>query len=429
MLTIYGERQGFCDGISRRNFLRIGGLAVGGLTLPDLLRAESAAGLQATGKSIINIYLPGGPTHMDTFDLKPQAPIEFRGSFRPIDTNVPGMQICEHMPKLAQLGDKLVLVRSVSDFKNEHSPRQSDSGWSETSLRMMGGRPGLGPVVTKLHGPSAGCPLASVALSQFTSPGYLGASFKDYQPDGEARANLRLRLDESRLYQRKELLAGLDRFRRDADQSGTMAAADVFTQKAMDVVLSGTIADALDVEKENEKTRETYGLGRSGRQDTRNFLVARRLVEAGVRVVSFTFGGWDTHGQNFDTLKRQLPTMDLGLSALIRDLDERGLLDSTMILISGEFGRTPRVNNGAGRDHWPAAGFAVLAGGGLKTGQVIGSTNHLGERPQDRPVSFQQVFAAIYRQLGIDVDSAQLTDSAGRPQYLVENREPIAELV
>lgn len=423
MLSIEGRSANrFCDQVSRRDVLRIGAMGLGGLTLADVLRSDALAGPSGKRRSIINICLPGGPTHMDTFDLKPMAPVEFRGNFRPIDTNVPGMQICELMPKLAQHGDKLVIVRSISDFSNEHTTKQADSGWPEASLRMMGGRPGLGAVVTKVHGPAAGCPLASVALSQFTSPGYLGPTFKDYQPDGEARANLRLRLEEARLYQRKELLSSLDNFRRDTDRSGTMAAADAFTQKAMDVVLSGAIADALDADKEPTKTRESYG-------SNRNFLVARRLVEAGVRVVSFTFGGWDTHSQNFDTMKRQLPQLDVGLSALLGDLKERGLLDDTLILISGEFGRTPRVNMNAGRDHWPAAGFAVLAGGGLRTGQVIGSTNHLGERPQDRPVRLQQVFATVYRQLGIDVDATQLIDSAGRPQYLVEHRETIHEMV
>jgi len=430
MLSIMGRSTGqFCDQVSRRDVLRIGAMGLGGLTLADVLRSDALAGVSTKRRSIINIILPGGPSHMDTFDLKPTAPVEFRGSFRPIDTNVPGMQICEHMPKLAQHGDKLVIVRSVSDYSNEHTNRQADSGWPEASLRMMGGRPGLGAVVTKVHGPAAGCPLASVALSQSTSPGYLGPTFKDYQPDGEARANLRLRLDEQRLYTRKELLSSLDTFRRDADRSGTMAAADAFTQKAMDVVLSGAIADALDADKEPAKTSEAYQLNNNMGRSNRNFLVARRLVEAGVRVVSFTFGGWDTHGQNFDTLKRQLPQMDIGLSALIGDLKERGLLDDTLILISGEFGRTPRVNMNAGRDHWPAAGFAVLAGGGLRTGQVIGSTNHLGERPQDRPVRLQQVFSTIYRQMGIDVDSTQLIDSAGRPQYLVDHREVIQEMV
>jgi len=439
MLTIFGSTTAkFCDRFHRRNFLKVGAMAAGGLSLVDLLRLESqGATSQPTGKSprpksIINIYLPGGPSHMDTFDLKPDAPAEFRGQFNPIATNVPGMDICEHFPKLAKMGDKMVLVRSIRDFSNEHSSRQSDSGWSESNLRMMGGRPGVGAVVSKVLGAASGRPLASVALSGFTSPGFLGAPFKDYQPDGAGRESLRLRnsLNEDRLNDRKSLLASLDRMQRTSDRSGTMAAMDSFTQRAVDVVTSGSVADALDFEKEDSRTREMYGCNdnRMGSAN-RNFVLARRLVESGVRVVSLSWGGWDTHQGNFTSLQRQLPVLDMGLSALMTDLDQRGLLDDTMILISGEFGRTPRVNMGAGRDHWPAAGFAVLMGGGLRTGQVIGSTNRLGERPLDRPVHLQQVFATVYRQMGINVDTAQLIDPAGRPQYLLDHREVLTELV
>lgn len=433
MLTIHGSATGsFCDSLHRRNFLRIGALATGGLTLADLFRLEAQGATPSRTKSIINIYLPGGPTHMDTFDLKPEAPVEFRGQFTPIATNVSGMEICELMPKLAQQGDKLAIIRSIKDFSNEHSSRQSDSGWSERDLRMFGGRPGLGSVVTKLLGPASGKPLASVALSGFTSPGYLGASFKDYQPDGAGRESLRVRngLNEERLNDRKSLLASLDTMRRENDRSGSMAAMDKFTERAVDVVTSGSVADALDIEKEDKKTLELYGVndGRMGGSN-RNFVLARRLVESGVRVVSLSWGGWDTHGDNFGTMRRQLPALDTALSGLITDLEQRGLLQDTMIMLSGEFGRTPRVNQGAGRDHWPAAGFVVLSGGGLRTGQVIGSTNRLGERPQDRPVSLQQVFATVYKNMGIPVESAQLMDPAGRPQYLLEHREVIGELI
>ena len=430
MLTVKGSATpSFCDGMQRRSFLKIGAMATGGLTLADLLRLEAQAGTAATRKSIINIYLPGGPSHMDTFDLKPDAPAEFRGTFRPIDTNVPGMQICEHMPLLAKMGDKLAIVRSIMDMANEHSSRQSDSGWSEQSLRMMGGRPGLGAVVSKLHGPTAGCPLTSVALSQFTSAGFLGPKYKDYQHEGSAGANLRRNLDETRLYDRKELLAGLDRFRREADSTGSMVARDTFNQQAMDVVLSGQMHRALDSSTFSAEERKHYGLDQNRGDRNRNFLLARRLVEAGVRVVSFSWGGWDTHSMNFSSLQQQLPALDQGLSSLIRDLDQRGRLNDTLILVSGEFGRTPRINSGSGRDHWPAAAFALLAGGGLRTGQVIGSTNRLGERPQDRPVHLQNVFSTIYRQLGLDLEQAQLVDSAGRPQYVLDHREVISELV
>jgi hypothetical protein len=433
MLTIFGKKQRYCDGLSRRNFLKVGALAAGSLPLAGLLRAEAHAGASASKKSIINIYLGGGPSHMDMFDLKPTAPVEFRGLFNPIATNVPGMEICEHMPRLAQQGDKIALIRSITGIRDEHSPRQSDTGWSESSMRNEGGRPGLGAVVSKMHGSINGSALTSVALSDFTTAGFLGPVYKDYRPDGPGRSNLRLegQMNEQRLYDRKALLSSLDRLRRDTDRSGMMTALDDFSQRAIEVVTSGKLAQALDTSKEDAKIRELYGLTvrKDEYQGNNNFLLARRLVESGARVVSLSWGGWDTHSDNFNSLKRQLPALDHGLSGLITDLDQRGLLQDTLIMMSGEFGRTPRINGTAGRDHWAPASFFFLAGGGLRTGQVIGSTNRLGERAQDRPVHFQEVFATVYHQLGIDPGTTTLVDPNGRPQYLIEQRTPIRELI
>ncbi len=436
MLTFFGGKQRFCDGISRRNFLKVGALATGGLTLADLLRLEAQAGSTRSSstqapKSIINIYLAGGPTHMDTFDLKPDAPAEFRGEFRPIATNAPGVEICELLPKLAKLGDKIALIRSVSGVRDEHSPRQSDSGWSENDLRSLGGRPGLGPVISKVYGSVHGTAPTAIALSAFTNHGYLPQVYRDFRPDGQGRSNLTLNnMTADRLNDRKTLLDGLDRIRRDVDTSGSMTALDSFNQRAITVVTSGTLAEALDARKEDPRLVERYGMHLKGAYDgNRNFLLARRLVEAGVRVVSLSWGGWDTHGQNFQSMKQQLPALDVGLSALIEDLDARGLLADTMIMMSGEFGRTPRINGGAGRDHWAPASFFFLSGGGLRTGQVIGSTNRLGERPHDRPVHLQQIFATVYKNLGINVEHTTLADPNGRPQYLVDHREIIKELL
>jgi uncharacterized protein (DUF1501 family) len=241
-------------------------------------------------------------------------------------------------------------------------------------------------------------------------------------------------MSEKRLNDRNALLGELDKFRRDTDDSGAMKAMDRFTQDAIDVVTSPKFSAALDVGKEPASSRERYGadnpklLGNARFLDIR-LLTARRLIEAGVRVVSMTWADWDTHGNNFTTLKHYLPRLDHGLSALIQDLQERGLYEDTIIMMSGEFGRTPRINANAGRDHWPAASFVFLAGGGLKMGQYIGSTDRLGGKPEQRPIHLQQVFATVYRQLGIDVDSQQLIDPAGRPQYIVEHREPIRELI
>ena len=431
MITIQGKRQNFCDGISRRNFLQIGALSVGGLSLADILRAESQSDSPLRRKSIINIYLPGGPTHMDTFDLKPEAPIEYRGEFNPIATNVPGMEICELMPNLAKIGDKYAIVRSVTGLRNEHRPNQSDSGWNELSLRVVGGRPGIGAVVSKLHGTTNGTAPTSVSFGSLGSSGYLGPEFKAYRPDSYGRANLTLNrsITEDRLTDRNSLLSSLDCMRRDMDQTQRMAAMDEFNQRATTVVTSGQLGDALDITKEDPKVVEQYGANKSGRYSSnKNFLLARRLVQAGVRVVGLNWGGWDTHGNNFGIMKTQLPALDVGLSALFNDLETHGLLDDTIVLMSGEFGRTPRINGNAGRDHWPSAAFWFVGGGGLRTGQVIGSTNRTGERALDRPVHLQQIYATVYRQLGINL-STKMNDPAGRPQYILENREPITELL
>lgn len=434
MLNLTGAlSRGYCDGVSRRDFLRIGSVALGGLSLPQLLRAEALAGDRATGKSIINIFLSGGPTHMDTFDLKPQAPAEFRGEFRPIATNAPGMEICELLPELATVADRFSIVRSITDMNNEHTNVQSDSGWSTRSLESIGGRPSVGSVMSKLLGPaqttSQGTAPTFVDLSRRSKPGFLGQVHAAYQPDGIGRDNLQLNrsLTPDRLDDRRSLLGQLDKLRSEADSSGMMTAMDSFTERAVGIVTSGHLAKALDTKHEDPRLVERYGTDR--RYSGQNFLVARRLVEAGVRCVSLGFGGWDTHGNNFTTMRNMLPPLDRALRMLIEDLDSRGMLDDTIIMMSGEFGRTPRINGNAGRDHWPAAAFFFVAGGGLRHGQVIGSTTARGERPLDRPVKLQNVFSTVYRQLGIDIDGTTLIDPNGRPQYLLDHREPIAELI
>jgi len=434
MLNLFGQAQrGFCDGKSRRDFLKIGACAMGGLTLPALLQAEAQAAGRATGKSIINVFLSGGPSHMDTFDLKPKAPKEFRGEFEPIATNVPGFEICQHMPMLATMADKFTAVRSIVGMNDEHTNVQSDTGWSMNSLQTIGGRPSIGSVMSKVWGPAQsterGTAPTFVDLTSSSSPGFLGQIFAAYRPDGEGRSNLRLNqsVSRARLEDRRSLLTNFDRLRRDADASGMMNALDSFSERAVGIITSGEISKALDYSQEDPRRVARYGMPQ--RQDAERFLVARRLVEAGVRCVSFAWGGWDTHERNFVTLQQQLPALDRAMSALIEDLEVSGRLNDTIIMMSGEFGRTPRVNGNAGRDHWSRAAFVFLAGGGLKHGQAIGSTNRLGEMAQDRPVHLQQVFATIYKQMGIDPDHVTLMDPNGRPQYLVDQRAVISELV
>jgi len=431
MLTLLGNKSRYCDGVSRRDFLRIGALGVGGMTLADLLRAEVQATAQATGKSLINIFLRGGPSHIDMFDMKPHAPKEFRGEFHPIPTSVPGFEICELMPLLAGIADKYAVIRSITGLNDEHSNSQADSGWPEMALASIGGHPSIGSVMSKQFGlANETAPMfADLTDDGITRPGFLGPVYQAYQPDDIGRANLALDTGMSldRLSNRKSLLGRLDQFRSEADRTGMMDALDSFTERAIGLVRSGKLADALDLSREAPSVVARYGVDRL--KDNRHYLLARRLIEAGVRCVTLGFRGWDTHENNFSRLKEKLPHFDRGLSALIEDLDARGRLDETIIMVSGEFGRAPRINNGAGRHHWPRAAFFFLAGGGLKTGQVIGSTSRRAEVPKDRPIHYQQVFAVLYHLLGIDANEVRLIDPNGRPQYLIDHRELIHELL
>jgi hypothetical protein len=402
--------------------LKLGACTLGGLSLARLFEAEAAAGVGSSSKAIINIHLGGGPSHQDMFDLKSDAPREFRGEFNPIKTNVPGIDICEHMPLLAQMADKYAILRSLVGMFDDHSNFHTQTGFSRNDLRNIGGRPSIGSVVSRLLGPTGSGAPCYIAYNDGPE-GFLGPVYKPYRPQG---GDLRLvgGMDESRLGSRTSLLASLDKIRRDTDASGKMEALDSFTQRAVGVVTSGKVADALDLNKEDPKVRERYG-----QNDGRMFLTARRLVEAGVRVVTFDWGGWDTHGDNFNHLRRQLPNLDRGLSALLQDLSDRGLDKDVTVVMWGEFGRTPRVNGGAGRDHWSRVSMGFLAGGGMRLGQAIGSSTANAEEAKDRPVELQEVFATLYHNLGINVETTQLIDPAGRPQYLTEIRQPIHELI
>jgi uncharacterized protein (DUF1501 family) len=423
MLTIFGKRQPFCDGLHRRNFLKIGGLSVGGLALPGLLRAESHAGRH---KSIIMIYLPGGPSQLDTYDPKPDAPAEYRGEFGSIDSNVPGMRFCELLPRHAALADKLALVRSVVGAVSEHAPALVMSGYGERVGQAQGGRPGVGAILSRLRGPVDVKVPPNVTLMG-TPPGidagYAGVGHRPFAPDGPGLQNLSLNSNVSldRLQDRRVLLREVDRVRREVDRSGAMEGIDAFTAKAFEIITAPKTRDALDLNREDPRTIERYG-------QATQFLTARRLVEAGVRCVTLAIGGWDTHANNFGHLRGQLPMVDQALAALVEDLSQRGLDGDCAVVMWGEFGRTPRVNASAGRDHWEPVMSALIAGGGLRMGQVIGSTNARGEAAQDRPVSVQQVLATLYHSLEID-PAATLPNRDGRPMPLLDDREPIGELV
>ncbi|RPI90691.1 MAG: DUF1501 domain-containing protein [Planctomycetaceae bacterium] len=434
MWTIDSVGNRTCDGVSRRSFLTVGAMGLGGLTLADLLRADEISRHDAawSRKSIINVFLSGGPSHMDTFDPKPAAPKEFRGEFKAIDTRVPGVQICEHLPQLADRMDRLAIVRSLTGLYEEHSAHQTETGWSEQSLRSSGGRPSFGSVVARMQGANNGTAPTFVDLTGHTRYGFLGPVYGAFRPDGEGRANLSLAggVTVGRLDDRTKLLGGLDRLKRDVDAVGSMKAMDAFAERAVSVITSGAVARALDLNREDPRIRQRYlGNGAQPHRENDRFLLARRLISAGVRCVSLSWGGWDTHGDNFGHLRRQLPPFDAGLATLLDDLDAHEILNDTIVIVWGEFGRTPRVNGGAGRDHWPRAASVLLYGGGLQLGQVIGATNRLGEQPTDRPVHLQEIFATLYQHMGIDPRYTTLVDNNGRPQYLVDHNAIVRELV
>ncbi len=400
-------------------------MGFGGLTLAHLLQAEAAAGTGSSNKALINIHLGGGPPHPDMFDLKPDAPVEFRGEFNPIKTNVNGMEICELYPKLAKMADKFAVIRSLVGSNAGHSSFQTQSGYNRRSLTNIGGRPSIGSVVARLRGANESGAPPFVSYNG-GSPGYLGPIYKPFSPN-DAKNVLRLNrgLTADRLSDRTSLLGKLDRIQRDIDASGQLEALDSYTRRAYEMVTSGEVADALDYQKEDPNVVERYG------KQSRNLLVARRLIQAGVRVITMNgpWGGWDTHSNNFKTLRRNLPMMDEGLSALLWDLDRLSMLQDVTVVVWGEFGRTPRVNTRAGRDHWPRLSMAFLAGGGMRTGQMVGTSTKYAEYAKDRPVDYQEVHATLYRNLGIDTMAQTIIDPNGRPQYLLDYREPIKELV
>jgi hypothetical protein len=448
MLTIYGKKQRFCDSVSRRSFLKIGGFAlgsIGGLTYSDLLRAQAASG-RTSRKAVINVFLGGGPPHQDMWEIKTEAPDEIRGEFKPIQTKVTGIQIGETFEKIAARMDKFAVIRSVVGCSGSHDGFQCLSGWPRKSLETLGGRPSIGSVAAKILGQTdPGIP-ASAALaaptkhiqwSEAGSPGFLGAAYQAFKPEGQGMDDLKLNgISLDRLQDRKALLTSVDSLRRDVDASGAIAAVDSFTEAAFGVLTSSKLIDALDLSKEDPKVLARYGDGKPYNYQydgaptvNDHLLIARRLVEAGVRSVTLSFGRWDSHGKNFDLVRDHGAKLDQCVTALVDDLDERGMLDDVTVVVWGEFGRTPRINKNAGRDHWPQVSCALLAGGGMRTGQAIGATNRLGEYAASRPVDMQEVVATIYHNLGIDPMTTTLVDPTGRPQYLVEKRDVIRELV
>ena len=445
MLTINGNGGRLCDGVTRRDALKIGALGLGGLSLPDLLRAEQRAGIKGSHKAVIMIYMCGAPPHQDMYDLKMKAPSGIRGPFQPIDTAVPGIQICEHMPMLAKVMDKCIPLRSVHGSPNgSHDSFICYTGHSFVN-QPPGDWPSMGAVASRLQGPVNVSVPPFIGLSPNTGhppygspghPGFLGISHGAFRPSGPSRANMKLNgVTLDRLGNRKQLLTSLDAFRRSHSGDSSLAGLDDLNRQALDILTSSRLADALDLSKEDPAVRERYGkgspknFGDGAPRNLEHFLMARRLVEAGARVVTLNFGRWDFHSNNHNTARdTHLPIFDRGLATLIADIYERGLGDDVSVVAWGEFGRTPRINKTAGRDHWPQVGGGLIAGGGMQTGQVIGSTDRLGGVPKDRPVHFGEVFATLYRNLGLDPASMKLPDLSGRPQFIVDKHSPMPEV-
>jgi hypothetical protein len=442
MLDLIGRPHRTGDGLSRRNLLRIGSLGIGGLSLPNLLRLRSAAasaGTTGNRKAVILVWLAGGPSHIDMYDLKPEAPAEIRGEFRPIKTNVPGIDISEHLPLQARIMDRLAIVRSACHTNAGHGmgSQWMLTGWQPTIEVTDNIYPNIGSIVSRMRGANdPGLP-AYVNLPKpisFPNAAYLGASYNPFSPDSDPNSdgfqvrNLKLapRVDLARLEHREQLLGKLDGMRRDVDTRGDIAGLDKFYRDALEMVTNDKAQKAFHLQAEDAALRDDYGRNDLGQ----SCLLARRLVEAGVTFVAVQAGGgWDTHGNNFKSLKDGLlPKFDRAVAALVKDLCDRGLQDDVLVMAMGEFGRTPRINPGAGRDHWPQAMSVLYSGGGLRMGQVVGATNHSAEYPTTRPVTPGCVLSTMYHVLGIDFKHV-FHDQANRPLPILNEGEPIRELV
>ena len=458
MLSITGSSQSSnCDRLSRRSFLRIGSLGMGtGICLSDLLQAD--VDTPAT-KSVIMVYLCGGPTQFETFDPKPHAPVEIRGSFQPTQTTIPGVHFCELLPKLAAMNDKFSIIRSIVGMENRHESFQcytGRAGGRPQDSEPAGGWPTFGSIVSRELGAGSDGALPYIDASPKMSyqpyanrgihdnasktswPGFTGMSHVPFAVEADVKKDLVLNgINLSRLSNREQLLEQIDNIRQSTETAGI----DSFQKKAFGILTSSNMAQALDLEREDKKIRDWYGdtvttdpaFG-APPQSPQHLLLARRLVEAGVRCVTVAFGAWDWHSNREGTIEylsnRYLPNFDRAISVLLTDLEQRGLSDQVQVVVWGEFGRTPRINAKGGRDHWERTQSILMAGGNIQGGCTLGTTDKQGGIPIERPVHVQEVFATMYQHLGLDVNAVKIPDLNGRPRYLVdENRQPIQEIL
>jgi hypothetical protein len=439
MWTITGKSNRHCDGIRRRTLLQVGALASAGLALPDLLRlrATSAASDEAKSRQAILVFLPGGPSHYETFDPKPEAPLEIRGPFGPIATSVPGTFISETLPQLAKIADKYSLIRSCCHDNSGHGggQRYVQTGYKSASLEdeLPHDYPAAGSIISRVRGPMHGglptyihVPNGDDGGAKFLGNAY--DAFEVYSTGKPVGLDVRPTIKLDRLEHRRELRASLDRLTRQRENRPAMDAMDELERQALEMLSSTAAHEAFDVTKESDTTRERYGKHEFGKC----MLLARRFVEAGAGIVSVRVGSWDHHGNAGGTVTsgvqdNNLP-LDQALSALIGDLHERGLSERVVLWCWGEFGRTPRINQFQGRDHWPQAMSVLMSGGGIRLGMVVGETTKSGEQPADRALSPADVLATVYQQLGIDVRQ-QFLNNAGRPISILSHGKPIRELV
>jgi hypothetical protein len=457
--------QARCPGpLNRRTFMKIGGLSLGAMaagsiapSLPQVLAAQAESKAIDRDFSVVLLYAAGGPSHLDTFDLKPNAPAEYRGPFQPIATNVPGIEICELLPNLAKQADKFALLRSLHHNRNEHSggTNRMLSGYASVAANPSDGEyPEIGSIVARhLEDRVRDLPFYVATNKLYGGgPAYLGPAYAPFMYSGDPNSanfnvgNLSLSQDAAALLQKRtQLLSTFDTFRRDSDRAQTMAALDKFNGRAFEMLTSPRTRAAFDLSQEPDKLRDRYGRTTAGQ----SLLLARRLVEAGVRFVQITANfpvskdvgvigatNWDDHSVNahiFRAYEQRLPQMDVAIPAFLQDLFSRGLDQSVLFVFCGEFGRTPKIgyqdkSKRPGRDHWCRAMSVFLSGGGLKMGQVIGATNSRGEDPVERVMNSNCLLATIYRRFGIDTHQF-IHDNSGRPIPILSEGEPIAELL
>jgi hypothetical protein len=431
MLSLLSSRRTpACDGGSRRDFLKIGALGATGVLLPDLLRARAANSGGTRNTSVVWLWLGGGPTHVETFDPKMSAPSEYRSVTGAVNTNVPGIDLGGNFTRMAKSADKMAFVRS---FAHRNSGHGGGTHWVMTGYDFAAAdngapanKPGLGAIVSRYRGannPSTGLPTyvrSGGILGD--GPTWLGAPYAPFDVQGRARQNMTLQVKAEQLGDRKSLLKEFDNVDRTLDRSGLMAGMDSFEQQAFDLIASKA-KDVFDPKKEDPRTRDQYGKG-LGEQ----MLMARRLCEAGVGFVTIHHGGWDMHGNIKEGMSRLGPEVDRAVSAFVDDCFDRGMNDDVLLVITGEFGRTPRINGSAGRDHWAPLSTLALAGGGLKMGQVIGESNSKVEVPKTTPIGPQDLMATVFHVLGLPQD-LQYKDPTGRPTPMIVGGKPIQELV